>query len=804
MDRAEPLPSERRGAHRGQMLIGGAALAALLAVALVSLTGVFATGAWLPRSIAIAASTVLAAAVLRAAFPLLSAPASLGGPLIGLAVWLGTLIASGRLPVWLEDPHTCLQQIEVELVIGAAPIPPSPELADLLATGVLLLAALVAVLHAGLQATLAPGVIAALLLLAPPVVTTRSIEAPFLILSGLLLAVLLWSGSPELRWGGLATAALAVAVAAGAVSIAPVTRDRVWNSANLSAPVGSSTPDVTLALADDLRARSSTPAFTYVTDDDAPIRFTLATLADFSGGRWQPQDDLAADDLDVAVPRDPALVPPVAAEDAARDRATAEIRIEGLVSEWLPLPQSAVRVGDAREGPAFDTEPWHWIEDAATARSDASATHRGDSYAVSYALLTAAPASPRPEGGRNAANALPIAPAEAQPRYEDPDSAPANLQPYLELPGTVPESIRAEAQRLRAGAGSDDLLAVSAEIERWFRGGSFVYDESTPYEPGTDADDPYAIMESFLSERRGFCVHYASAFGVIARELGIPTRVAVGYASRPNGADATTVRGRDLHAWPEVYVAGAGWVAFEPTPGGAGYRADNDEDVPATPGDDEDEAADETSADRDTGTPAPEPTAEQPGTDDPRADSATDSPADSGSPWTPWWVGLSAVALLVLVPAGARGWIASARRRRMRIGSPAASPAEAAWSEFCATAIDLGLLRDASRHPQRAPVRATPGPHRPRARTPEAIVEYLIATGALGSGAAQRAAWTLASAVTAERYAAGAGSRSAPGASNPGELLESCGIATTALRKSVPRRHRVKAALVPVSLLPHG
>jgi transglutaminase-like putative cysteine protease len=65
----------------------------------------------------------------------------------------------------------------------------------------------------------------------------------------------------------------------------------------------------------------------------------------------------------------------------------------------------------------------------------------------------------------------------------------------------------------------------------------------------------------------GFCNFYASTEVMMLRVLGIPSRLAVGYASGTyNEAEGVyEVRGVDAHAWPEAYFPGFGWVPFEPT-----------------------------------------------------------------------------------------------------------------------------------------------------------------------------------------------------------------------------------------------
>ncbi len=82
-----------------------------------------------------------------------------------------------------------------------------------------------------------------------------------------------------------------------------------------------------------------------------------------------------------------------------------------------------------------------------------------------------------------------------------------------------------------------------------------------------DAEDPTA---SFLfGDLTGYCVHFAHAAVYLMRELGLPARVAAGYAvpvqDRGDGS-SVMIRGANAHAWPEVYLDGAGWVAVDPAP----------------------------------------------------------------------------------------------------------------------------------------------------------------------------------------------------------------------------------------------
>ncbi|MGY4646129.1 transglutaminase family protein [Cellulomonas sp. URHB0016] len=123
---------------------------------------------------------------------------------------------------------------------------------------------------------------------------------------------------------------------------------------------------------------------------------------------------------------------------------------------------------------------------------------------------------------------------------------------------------------------SDDIAALARELTQ---------DATTPYEQAMDlqsyfrADTNFAYdtrvaparstdaVWDFLRSRRGYCVQFATSMAVLARTLGIPARVGVGFLPGDNDGDGQyVVTGRKSHAWPELYFEGSGWVRFEPTP----------------------------------------------------------------------------------------------------------------------------------------------------------------------------------------------------------------------------------------------
>jgi hypothetical protein len=131
----------------------------------------------------------------------------------------------------------------------------------------------------------------------------------------------------------------------------------------------------------------------------------------------------------------------------------------------------------------------------------------------------------------------------------------------LELPQR-PEWLE-EAWKVTGAAGKPTTLAQLKAIERSLQKGSYLSTAASGH-------SYFRIEQLLLGDKAGHDAAYAeqraSAFAVLARSLGVPARVSVGYLLRKPAADGTyTVTTADVTAWPEVLDAELGWVAFNPT-----------------------------------------------------------------------------------------------------------------------------------------------------------------------------------------------------------------------------------------------
>jgi transglutaminase-like putative cysteine protease len=141
------------------------------------------------------------------------------------------------------------------------------------------------------------------------------------------------------------------------------------------------------------------------------------------------------------------------------------------------------------------------------------------------------------------------------------------LQAYLALPpGTNPRTA-ALAAEMRADPALSNLTpqadtpAFVQAVLRRLRTGGYTY----TLDPGVYGND--TADEFWFDRKEGFCEHIASAFVVLMRNLGIPSRIVTGYQGGEfNNIDKYwVVRQSDAHAWAEVWQEGTGWTRVDPT-----------------------------------------------------------------------------------------------------------------------------------------------------------------------------------------------------------------------------------------------
>lgn len=134
------------------------------------------------------------------------------------------------------------------------------------------------------------------------------------------------------------------------------------------------------------------------------------------------------------------------------------------------------------------------------------------------------------------------------------------MERYLQLPNTVTDRTRALARDITEPYAN--AFDKAQAIERYLRS-EITYNERLQAPPrGVDKVD-YILFEV----REAYCDYYASSMIVMLRSLGIPARLAVGFArgTYDSELNAFHVVNADAHSWVEVFFPQYGWIEFEPT-----------------------------------------------------------------------------------------------------------------------------------------------------------------------------------------------------------------------------------------------
>ena len=130
---------------------------------------------------------------------------------------------------------------------------------------------------------------------------------------------------------------------------------------------------------------------------------------------------------------------------------------------------------------------------------------------------------------------------------------------YTSVPNDSNPRTATLAREMREAAGSD-MDFIDAVLAK-FHNEEFFYTLQPPA-LGSNSVDAF-----LFDSRQGFCEHYASAFSVMMRNAGIPSRVVLGYQGGEINplAGHLIVRQSDAHAWTEVWLEEFGWRRVDPT-----------------------------------------------------------------------------------------------------------------------------------------------------------------------------------------------------------------------------------------------
>ncbi len=285
------------------------------------------------------------------------------------------------------------------------------------------------------------------------------------------------------------------------------------------------TIDPVVSLQNSLNQPDDHEVLAYRTSSDQGLYLRIVTLDRFDVDSWQPSRRTVTA-VPSTLPQPQGLGAGVRTGQIISSVATAS----DYQDNYLPLPYPATRVAVNGQ--------WRYEPVGRDIVGAGHQTTSGVKYQVS---------------------SLDLDPTAAQLASAPPPPAALKAE-YTRVPSNLPPVVAGTARSVTRGATNDYEKAF--KLQTWFTTtGGFTYD--TDVAPG---HGPQAIAD-FLKDKRGFCVHFAFSMAAMARTLGIPARVDVGFVPGTQQGNGTWKVGvKDAHAWPELYFQGIGWTRFEPTP----------------------------------------------------------------------------------------------------------------------------------------------------------------------------------------------------------------------------------------------
>jgi hypothetical protein len=381
-----------------------------------------------------------------------------------------------------------------------------------------------------------------------------------LALAGALsIALVLRARSARTLAGGLAVAAVVVGGAAWVSSATSFTREAVvdWQAWNVRgpAPRALGVRFVWEARYDGIAFPPTTTEVLRITGTDRAQYWRASTLDEFIADRWYEDPRFVVTRGSGKVNVRDELAPPAASDESRWLEQRVEVR--ALVDDRLVAAGTPVSVDAPSLGTLFTFA-------GGIVRAQRTLP-RGARYKVwSYApdpapaALQEAPTRYPPAARRYLALWGRELPRFGVPNRDQRMDAILDDPSYATLGAYRPLYERARGLTQRARSPYAAVLA----LESWLRQrGGFTYNERPP------VSNRPPLINFVTTSKAGYCQHFAGAMAVMARLLGIPARVAVGFTSGRLRDGAWAVTDHDAHAWVEVWFPGHGWVPFDPTPG---------------------------------------------------------------------------------------------------------------------------------------------------------------------------------------------------------------------------------------------
>ena len=261
-------------------------------------------------------------------------------------------------------------------------------------------------------------------------------------------------------------------------------------------------PDPLVSLRRELLQPDNAPVLTYHSTDNSPDYLQMYVLDQFDGQDWSYtpfRGDKTSSIKGNSFPSPPGV------SSAVTDQVTTKVKIDSHVDgmDVLPAPYAPVKVsikGNWRvDGPTLMVYSLH---DSAGGRSYTVQSHR-------------------------------LEPSVAELELAGPPALDV-MSSDLELPRDFPSNYFHLAQQVTRGAATPYDKAV--KLEQWFTTpGNFTYSLTSPaIRGGTDPSDTSstaALADFLFRSKTGYCQQFAASMAVLARTLGIPARVAVGYTA---------------------------------------------------------------------------------------------------------------------------------------------------------------------------------------------------------------------------------------------------------------------------------